>query len=93
MRADAVPNAASPPRHGRTMRFSQTAGRVSSKHPPRRPTASPSAKGPTERELQAAERRNGRGNNDIELPSKLISYLLLSFDRGHIFNSGLSGDN
>jgi len=75
------------------MRFSQTAGRVSSKHPPRRPTASPSAKGPTERELQAAERRNGRGNNDIELPSKLISYLLLSFDRGHIFNSGLSGDN
>jgi hypothetical protein len=50
-----------------------------------------------EPELQSAERRDGpgpsNGNNDIELSSTSISYMLFSFDRGHNFNSGLSGYN
>jgi hypothetical protein len=74
MRADAVPNAASPPRHARTMRFSQTAGRVSSNTPaPPHPSAASGVKRPDRARATVAERHNGRGptnrDNNIELPS------------------------
>jgi hypothetical protein len=99
MRADAVPNAASPRVKPRTMRFSQTRQGAFLPTPPAPPH---SVRSPERQKARPSESYSGRapqragptnGNNDIEPPSTSISYMFIIVRSGHIFNRGLSGDN
>jgi hypothetical protein len=88
MRADAVPNAASTPRHTKNHTLlADPAGRVSCIPAPPH-VRSPGRKRPDRARVTAAGRGPSNGNNDIELPSTSISHLLLLFGRGIFWRDG-----
>jgi hypothetical protein len=88
MRADAVPNAASTPRHTKNHTLlADPAGRVSCIPTPPH-VRSPGRKRPDRARVTAAGRGPSNGNNDIELPSTSISHLLLLFGRGIFWRDG-----